>query len=173
MNKLIFSFFVVILLTSILFVMNFKKPILNLSQDDIPKTVVKPYKPDLNYSDLVIEGIEKALKENKQPLIIFGANWCPDCIVLHQITLIPQMSKFINENFELIYVDVGDYRDGSEPKNNKILLDYGITELEGVPTIVVLSKDLKVLNKDSSTQWRNARERQPSEFYLYLNNLLS
>ena len=62
MNKLIFSFFVVILLTSILFVMNFKKPISNLSQDDIPKTVVKPYKPDLNYPDLVIEGIEKALK---------------------------------------------------------------------------------------------------------------
>ena len=86
MNKLIFSFFVVILLTSIFFVMNFKKPISNLSQDDIPKTVVKPYMPDLNYPDLVIEGIEKALKENKQPLIIFGANWCPDCIILHQIT---------------------------------------------------------------------------------------
>ena len=173
MNKLIFSLFVVILLTSILFVMNFKKPISNLSQDDIPKTVVKPYKPDLNYPDLVIEGIEKALKENKQPLIIFGANWCPDCIILHQITLIPQMAKFINENFELIYVDVGDYRDGSEPKNKQILLNYGIVELEGVPTIVVLSKDLKVLNKDSWTKWRNARERQPSEFYFYLNNFLS
>ena len=83
------------------------------------------------------------------------------------------MAKFINENFELIYVDVGDYRDGSEPKNKQILLNYGIAEFEGTATIVVLSKDLKVLNKDSSTQWRNARERQPSEFYFYLNNFLS
>ena len=153
--------------------MNFKKPISNLSQDDIPKTVHKPYKSNLNYPDLVSEGIEKALKENRQPLFIFGANWCPDCIILHQIILIPQMSKFINENFQLIYVDVGDYRDGYEPKNKEILLNHGITELEGVPTVVVLSKDLKVLNKDSSTQWRNARERQPSEFYFYLNNFLS
>ena len=99
MNKLIFSLFVVILLTSILFVMNFKKPISNLSQDDIPKTVVKPYKADLNYPDLVIEGIEKALKENKQPLIIFGANWCPDCRIFSGTMNIPKIEKHINEKF--------------------------------------------------------------------------
>ena len=83
MNKLIFSLFVVILLTSILFVMNFKKPISNLSQDDIPKTVVKPYKPDLNYPDLVIKGIEKALSNHSLFLEQIGAQIALFFIKLH------------------------------------------------------------------------------------------
>ena len=141
--------------------------------DKLTTPLPLPYNGEIYSVEFLDKFIDKSIKDGKQPILIFGANWCPDCIILHQITLIPQMAKFINENFELIYVDVGDYRDGSEPKNKQILLNYGIAELEGVPTIVVLSKDLKVLNKDSSTQWRNARERQPSEFYFYLNSFLS
>ena len=89
--------------------------------DKLTTPLPLPYNGEIYNVEFLDNFIDKSIKEGKQPILIFGANWCPDCIILHQITLIPQMAKFINENFELIYVDVGDYRDGSEPKNLSLI----------------------------------------------------
>ena len=168
MNKLIFSLFVVILLTSILFVMNFKKPISNLSHDDIPKTVVKPYKPDLNYPDLVIEAIEKALKENKQPLIIFGANWCPDCRIFSGTMNIPKIENHINEKFDVLYIDVLRYE-----INMDLMEEFGIASAEGIPRVLVFDKNKNVINNSNTTEWRTARDRTSQEIFDFFQNMVT
>ena len=148
--------------------MNFKKPISNLSQDDIPKTVVKPYKADLNYPDLVIEGIEKALKENKQPLIIFGANWCPDCRIFSGTMNIPKIEKHINEKFNVLYIDVLRYE-----INMNLMEEFGIASAEGIPRVLVFDKNRNVINNSNTTEWRTARDRSSQEIFDFFQNMVT
>ena len=62
-------------------------------------------------------------------LIDLGGNWCPDCVVLANLMLLPELKPFLAVHFEIVSVDVGRF-----DKNLQIPARFGITQrLEGVP----------------------------------------
>jgi len=62
-----------------------------------------------------IEVTEEELKafiantKKKQAVIIFGANWCPDCRILAGTLKLPSVEKFMQRNYSILHIDLGKY----------------------------------------------------------------
>ena len=55
------------------------------NEEILGKPFPLPYeREDLNEKDLS-DFIDNTINNNKQPIIIFGANWCPDCRILSAV----------------------------------------------------------------------------------------
>ena len=78
--------------------------------------------------------LSQSIAENKQPIIIFGANWCPDCRIFSGTIDIPKINEFIETYFNILYIDVKRY------EINMNLIEYfDIPSEEGIPRVLVLS----------------------------------
>lgn len=101
-------------------------------------------------------------KEGKKPVIIFGANWCPDVKVFDDILDMPIMTKLIKESLGILRIDVGDY-----DKNMHLMQYLGDSTQQGLPLVLIFDDELNLLNLDESRHWRTAREREPAEIINY------
>ena len=60
------------------------------------------------------EFIKKTLVQNKQPIVIFGANWCPDARLLEGVIRLPSVKNFLERNADILNIDVGQYEINTE-----------------------------------------------------------
>ena len=106
--------------------------------------------------------IDKTINNNKQPVIIFGANWCPDCRILSAVLELPTVKKYMNENFETLYIDLGRY-----DINMSLMEFFDIMPQQGIPRVVILNKEKEVLNIKDTGEWTTARSRTKQEIFNY------
>ena len=66
--------------------------------ESIIKPLPKPYKRKIITEQELINFIETS---SKQPIIIFGANWCPDCQILSAVLSLPSVKQYIDAHFSL------------------------------------------------------------------------
>jgi thiol-disulfide isomerase/thioredoxin len=101
---------------------------------ELPIVSMQVYDEKANADQVVDAAMVKAKKSKKLLLIDMGGNWCPDCVVLHNLMLVPTMQKFMDAHYEVAMVDVGKF-----DRNPQIGARYGYnTRLKGVPTILVV-----------------------------------
>ncbi|MDG2061559.1 MAG: thioredoxin family protein [SAR86 cluster bacterium] len=100
-----------------------------------------------------------------QSIIIFGANWCPDCRILQGTLSLPTVQSFIEDNFSLIHIDVGKY-----DINMNLLELLGIPRQEGIPRVVIFGEKDNILNLDSTDKWRSARQNKSQEIFEYFQS---
>jgi len=122
--------------------------------------LAQPYDENAN----AMLDIQTALKESpdngKFILLIFGANWCPDCIVLaEQMNELP-LKDLIEKNFIVVKVDIGEGE-----KNKDIVKRYGNLTDKGIPSIVVIDKDDNIVLRTLTGQLANARSMGKMELY--------
>ena len=110
--------------------------------------------------------IEITIHEDKQPIIIFGANWCPDCRIFSGTIEIPKVKNYINEHFNLLYIDVMRYE-----INMGIMEKYGVPAEEGVPRVLVFDSNKNLLNSSTTAEWRTARERNPQDIFNFFQTM--
>ena len=108
--------------------------------------------------------IQTALNESpdngKFILLEFGANWCPDCIVLAEQMNEPPLKDLVESNFIVVKVDIGEGE-----KNKDIVKRYGDVTDKGIPSIVVIDKDDNILLGTLTGQLANARSMGKMELY--------
>ena len=115
------------------------------NEEILGKPFPLPYeRVDLNEEDLS-DFIDNTINDNKQPIIIFGANWCPDCRI-----------------FETLYIDLGRY-----DINMSLMKYFEIMPQQGIPRVVILSKEKEVLNIKDTGEWTTARSRTKQEIFNY------
>tara|TARA_B100000029_G_scaffold227254_1_gene225070 strand:+ start:17599 stop:18099 length:501 start_codon:yes stop_codon:yes gene_type:complete len=105
---------------------------------------------------------------NKQAIVIFGANWCPDCRVLEGTLRIPTIKKFMTQNFEILHIDLGRY-----DINMELLEVLGIPKQEGVPRVVIFDQNGSPLNLDTNDEWRTARDRKQQDIFNYFQSFVN
>ena len=99
-----------------------------------------------------VDAAFKAAKiSGRNVLLVLGGNWCHDSRGLAAKFERPELAKIIAEGYELVWVDVG-YRD----RNLDVPARFGVMELLGTPTVLVLSPEGELLNGDSIHDWRSA-----------------
>ena len=77
--------------------------------DKLANSLPLPYDGKVyNVNDLN-KFIDNSIDSSKQPIIIFGANWCPDCRIFSGTMDIPKIHSYINKHFEILYIDVKRY----------------------------------------------------------------
>ena len=111
--------------------------------------------------------IQQTIKLNKQPIIIFGANWCPDARLLEAILQLPSVQQFLDAKCNILNVDVGDYEINTE------LFKYFDPDIEtGIPRVFILDINGQALNIDSNDKMRTARQQSPQEIFDYFQEFI-
>ena len=138
-------------------------PMIQLTEfDQLPSELPKPFSGQVITTRQLKDFISKALELKKQPLVIFGANWCPDAQYLEAVMGMLTVTKLLAQHYEIMRVDVGDY-----DQNMELYTVFDMPSEEGVPRVVILDLKGRVLNFDSNERWRTARETDPQEIFNY------
>ena len=112
--------------------------------------------------------IEAALKtahlENKRVILIFGGNWCYDCHVLDQALHEGEAAKIVKESFLLVHVDIGE-----GDKNLDLIKKYETTLAFGVPTVVIIDHESRVVYTSTKGEFEAARQMMKKDLVAFLN----
>ena len=112
--------------------------------------------------------IANVAQNKKQPIVIFGANWCPDARLLEAILQSPSVRQFLDTKCNILNVDVGDYEINTE------LFKYFDPEMEtGIPRVFILDLNGKPLNMNSNDKMRTARQQSPQEIFDYFQGFIT
>jgi thiol-disulfide isomerase/thioredoxin len=132
---------------------------------ELPIVSMQVYDEKANADQVVDAAMARAKKNHKLLLLDMGGNWCPDCVVLHNLMLVPSMAKFMDAHYEVAMVDVGKF-----DRNPQIGARYGYnTRLKGVPTILVVDPQTnKVINGEQVFALSNAGHQTPQDLADYL-----
>ena len=126
-----------------------------------------PYNGEI-YSESDIERfLDSSINKSKQPIIIFGGNWCPDCRILEGTLQLPTIKKYMIDHYEIMHVDVGRY-----DKNMNLISYFKIPKEEGVPRVLVFDTNKNILNMESTKEWTTARDRKQQEIFNYFQALV-
>jgi thioredoxin 1 len=111
------------------------------------------------------EAEERAGKEHKRVLLVFGANWCFDCHVLDLAFHGPELAPLVDANYEIVHVDIGP--DGH--KNADLVKRYEIPMDKGVPAIAIIDSEDKLLVSEKHGEFEDARQLTPQYLADFLN----
>jgi thiol:disulfide interchange protein len=116
-----------------------------------------PYDTKANADAQVDAAIARAKKDGKRVMIDLGGNWCADCRILAGLMELPEMHAFLAAHYEMVSINVGRF-----DTNLQIPARYGITQrLEGVPAILVVTTDGKLVNPGRVSAIQDARHMTP------------
>lgn len=88
----------------------------------------------------------------KNIVLVFGANWCPDCHALDDNMHRPELASLIEKHFVVVKIDVGRM-----DKNLDVARQYGVPIRRGIPALAVLDAKGKVLYAMDQGQFADAR----------------
>jgi thiol-disulfide isomerase/thioredoxin len=127
-----------------------------------------PYNEKVVDSLQLDEFIDLSISRGKQPVVIFGGNWCPDCRILEGTLAMPTIKKFLQQHYQVMHIDIGRY------DRNMDLMDHlNIESKKGVPRVVILDLEKNIMNSSTSSEWTTARDRKQQEIYNYFQKFVS
>ena len=127
-----------------------------------------PYDEKVVDSLQLDEFIDLSISRGKQPVAIFGGNWCPDCRILEGTLAMPTIKKFLQQHYQVMHIDIGRY------DRNMDLMDHlNIESKKGVPRVVILDLEKNIMNSSTSSEWTTARDRKQQEIYNYFQKFVS
>ena len=114
------------------------------------------------------EFIKKTLAQNKQPIVIFGANWCPDARLLEGVIRIPVVNNFLERNTKILSIDVGKYEINTELFN---FFDGNIQD--GIPRVFIMDRMGQNINLHANATMRKAREFSTQDIFDYFQEFVT
>ena len=114
------------------------------------------------------EFIKKSIDQNKQSLVIFGANWCPDAKFLEAVMQLPTVNSFLKKYVNILNIDIRKYEINTELFN---FFDSDIKD--GIPRVFIMDKRGLNINLDSNDAMRRARELSAQEIFNYFQEFIS
>ncbi len=103
-----------------------------------------------------------ARASGKHVLLILGGDWCHDSIALTDAMAIPRTEAMLAARYEIVRVHVPFSPD---ERVLPVAQRFGIAAVEGTPTVLILSPDGTVTNRDDAPRWRNAASRKPAAIH--------
>jgi hypothetical protein len=113
------------------------------------------------------EFIQKTVNLNKQPIVIFGANWCPDAKLFEGVIQLPAVKSFLTRNTNIFYIDVGNYE-----MNTELFGFFDKNIQEGIPRIFIMDRKGETLNLHVNDTMRKARELSTQDIFNYLQEFV-
>lgn len=107
-----------------------------------------------------------AQRANVPVLVVFGANWCADCRVLDMAFKNGPSAPLIAKNYRVVKVDVGRF-----DRNVDIAESYGVPLKKGIPAVVVLSRQAKVVYATRAGELADARNMSDDGIYEFFSKV--
>lgn len=130
-----------------------------------PRAVTLPdrYDPGRDPAADLKAALTLAKADGKAVLIDFGADWCPDCHVLHELFESAETRPLLEQNYHLLRVDVGEF-----DHNLKFAAKYVNLKTSGIPALVVLTPEGKVRVATNDGSFANARNMDSKQVNAFL-----
>lgn len=128
----------------------------------------QPYDESANARDDVKQALIQAHKRGKPVLLVFGANWCKDCRALDAALKSPRQAPLMEREFEVVKIDVGRF-----DRNLDLDTVYGKPIAKGIPAVVVLAPDQRVLYATRAGELANAREMSADGIYDFFHAIVA
>ena len=101
----------------------------------------------------VSQALAKAKADNKQVMIVFGANWCGDCKMLDGEFKKPALKALLDANYIVVKVDVNRFN-----KNLDVVKPYGDVIKKGIPSIVIATPANQLVYASNGGELADARK---------------
>lgn len=115
--------------------------------------------------------LERALSDARASgthvLVIFGANWCPDCRALDKALSSGKNAELVGREFKVVKVDVGQF-----DRNLDLAARYGNPVKKGIPAAVVLSPQGEVLYATRLGELADARHMSDTGIYDFFKGVV-
>ena len=139
-----------------------------INSNEYPHTPYpEPYKEIKVSLNELREFIKKSVDQNKQSLVIFGANWCPDAKFLEAVMQLPTVNSFLKKYVNILNIDIRKYEINTELFN---FFDSDIKD--GIPRVFIMDKRGLNINLDSNDAMRMARELSSQEIFNYFQKFI-
>lgn len=102
----------------------------------------------------VTAALAEARRTGKRVIMNFGADWCPDCWVLHYYFDEEPNAELVQRHFVMVNVNVG-----MKDSNVEIAREYGIP-VTAVPALSVVEGDGRVVYAQGD-EFSNIRNQEP------------
>ena len=99
-------------------------------------------------------------------LVVFGANWCVDCKVLDMAFKSGASAPLIAKNYRVVKVNVGRF-----DSNVDVARSYGVPLKNGIPAVVVLSPQGKVVYATRAGELADARTMGDKGIYEFFSKV--
>ena len=123
------------------------------------------YPDDVDAHAEIKEAEERAAREHKRLLLVFGANWCFDCHVLDLAFQRQDLAPVLAASYEVVHVDLGP----DEHKNADLVRQYEIPLNKGIPALAVADSDGKLVVSQKNGEFEDARGLTPEVLAEFLN----
>ena len=111
------------------------------------------YDESADAAALVAQALATAKADNKQVMIVFGANWCGDCKMLDGEFKKPTLKALLDSNYVIVKVDVNRFN-----KNLDVVKPYGEVIKKGIPSIVIVSPANQLVYATNGGELADARK---------------
>ena len=101
----------------------------------------------------VAQAFAKAKSDNKQVMIVFGANWCGDCKMLDGEFKKPALKALLDAHYVVVKVDVNRFN-----KNLDVVKPYGEVIKKGIPSIVIVTPTNQLVYATNGGELADARK---------------
>jgi thioredoxin 1 len=108
----------------------------------------------------------EARSQNKDVLVIFGANWCEDCRDLDR-AMHGSSASVIDPLFVVVKINVGNF-----DKNLDLAARYGNPIQGGIPAAVLVTPTDKVVYSTRAGELANARRMGDSGIYDFFSKVV-
>lgn len=110
------------------------------------------YDPDADGPTLLATAKVAAKQSGRHLMVVFGAEWCPDCRKLHDNLESAEVRAYLDDHMDYVTIDVGD-RD----RNLGLAAEYGVTIANGIPVAVFMDTQGEVIGTTNDGQLEPSR----------------
>ncbi|MEZ5276622.1 MAG: thioredoxin family protein [Opitutaceae bacterium] len=116
-------------------------------------------------SEQIAGALEIAARDHKRVLLQFGANWCVWCHRLYDLYLSdPEISATLKAGFVLVLIDVNGGNNGEVDQK------YGNPTRLGLPVIVVLKSDGRLIATKNTAELEKGQGHDPAKVLAFLQS---
>jgi len=128
----------------------------------------EPYSGMLISDDDLKKFINLSVEQNKQSIIIFGANWCPDARLLEAVMQLKLIKKYLDQHSNILHIDVGDYE-----INTGLFEVFDKNIRDGIPRIFIMDRKGRNINLQDNDTMRKARELSTQDIFDYFQKFIN
>jgi thioredoxin 1 len=126
-----------------------------------------PYDESADAKADVQRALSTAKASGTPVLVIFGANWCPDCRALDKALSTGKNAQLIAREFKVVKIDVGQF-----DRNLDLAARYGNPVKKGIPAAVVLSPEGEVVYATRLGELADARNMSDTGIYDFFRRVV-
>jgi protein disulfide-isomerase len=107
-----------------------------------------------------------ATSTNTPIVLVFGANWCPDCLALNKAMTQGASATLLSRDFKIVKIDVGHF-----DKNKDVAESYGVPLENGIPAVAIISPQNQVLYVTKEGELANAGTMSDDGIYQFFKRV--